>query len=504
MLLLRRSTLLLLVPTLLLVALYIGYTLLSSGTYQDDDIGHYLLARWSWRHPELLLDVWGRPTWTIMHAPFAPLGLPAARIWSGVLAGAVGFGSALLAKSYGLRWSWLAIPLTGLQPEFVRQGFSTLTELSFALVLCLALLAHRQRRWTLMALAAGWLPLARYESVLILALFVIILLRERRWTLVGLALLPLLLWNGYWAFALGTWTRLLFPLDRLLLPSGVPASDYGTGPLWYYPSRLPVAFGGLIFLLAAHGAVRLRLGLMHACVAIVVGLLSLSYAYFPDATAIAGYIRHLAMVAPIIGVWALAGLEYLALPSAGWRGWATRLIVGGVGVAVGGLALIAWRTRHEIYVDAVFAVALALALGWWRPAVDQLRWLAAGCVAVAALGLLLRIAPFQRNPEQNAAYEAGRWVATTNTDARLVLAAHGWFALGWNRDLYDSTLYRSLTPAAVAQAPRGSIMVWDSHYASRLQFQTPRQTFSDPTRFQLLRDFSGTGYELLVYQKIAP
>jgi hypothetical protein len=135
----------------LLVGLFISYTLRSTGTYQDDDIAHFLIARWSWHHPHLLLDTWGRPAFTILYAPVAPLGLFAVRIYSALLAGIVCGGAALLARLYGLRWYYLAVPLTGLQPEFVRQAFSSLTELTFALILCLTLIAYRQRYWTLYA-----------------------------------------------------------------------------------------------------------------------------------------------------------------------------------------------------------------------------------------------------------------------------------------------------------------------------------------------------------------
>ncbi|MEP7189834.1 MAG: hypothetical protein ABI901_11650 [Roseiflexaceae bacterium] len=190
------------VTVLSLIALYISYTLRSSGTYQDDDIGHFLISRWSWKHPELLFDVWGRPAFTLLYAPVAPFGLLTARIYSAILAGIVCLGSALLAKAYNLRLYWLSALFAGLQPEFVRQGFSTLTELSLALWLCVALIAHKQKRLTLMAFAAGWLPLARYETIPILAIMLWILFRQRRFGLCCLALAPLLIWNGYWAFSM--------------------------------------------------------------------------------------------------------------------------------------------------------------------------------------------------------------------------------------------------------------------------------------------------------------
>ncbi|HYF63607.1 MAG TPA: hypothetical protein VD886_12385 [Herpetosiphonaceae bacterium] len=500
----RRELLLLIGPTLFFVAVYWGYGWLSTGAYNDDDLTHYLIARWSWRHPELLLDVWGRPAWTLLHAPIAPLGFAAARVWSALLAGLVGLLSALLARAYGVRWYWLAIPFVCLQPEWLRQGFSTLTELAFGLALVLAALAYRQRRWTLMALAAGWLPLARYESVLILAMFILVLLRERRWPLVGLALLPLLAWNGYWAAELGTWTRLLFPLDRVLFPAAASASDYGTGPLWYYPSRLPVAFGGLILLLALRGALRLRPDILHGCVLVTVGLLSLGYAFFPDATAIAGYIRHLAMLAPIVGVWAAAGLEALVLPLSGRRGWLIRLALLGAGLSAGGLAAIAWRSRHELYVDSLAALALALLLLVWRPRPRDLPRLAAACVVVAALGVGLRIRPFQLTPVQQAAAAAGRWVAEQPPGSGLLIGTHPWMAYAWGGDVYDPQRYRQINQAVIAGAPAGSLIVWDSHYSDRMIWQVPLSLLRDSPQFALRRDLSGAGFQVYIYEKIAP
>jgi hypothetical protein len=525
--------------TLALIAFYISYTLRSSGTYQDDDIGHYLIARWSWRHPELLLDVWGRPTFTLLYAPIAPLGLAAARIESAVLAGLVCIGSAVLAKAYGLRWYWLAVLLTGLQPEFVRQGFATLTELSFALCLCIALIAHKRRHWALMGLAAGWLPLARYESIPIMALFVLVLARQRRFGLCLVALAPLLLWNSYWAVAADDWRRLLFPFNGILFEPARSATDYGSGPLWYYPSRLPVAFGTICFVLAVHGFFRLRFGMLQLCTIIVVGVLSISYWKLP-ATGIAGYIRHLAVLAPVVGVLALAGIELLAeAPASRLARWLVGGAVLAAGLAAAGFAVVAWRMRTQIYADGAVAllvgglIALRLVtanpslLTSLQPEITQAqgrektrlrrlrpffswcsggfsnRLVAAVCLPIIAVATATHIAPFQLNDEQRLVIGAAAWYNASPYRGRVALGAHSWFAYASGLDIGDRSVYRMLTPTEIQQAPAGSIVVWDSHYSGRLSGATPLSNLEDTTRFRRLQAYQSGGFIFNFYEKMA-
>jgi hypothetical protein len=44
--------------------------------YGGDSFSHYLISRYSWRHPELFLDGWGKPFFTLVSSPFTQLGWP--------------------------------------------------------------------------------------------------------------------------------------------------------------------------------------------------------------------------------------------------------------------------------------------------------------------------------------------------------------------------------------------------------------------------------------------
>jgi hypothetical protein len=53
-----------------LFLLFIWYGFRSTGTYYDDDIAHYLIARFSWQHPVLFLNTSaGQPSRSAMLQP---------------------------------------------------------------------------------------------------------------------------------------------------------------------------------------------------------------------------------------------------------------------------------------------------------------------------------------------------------------------------------------------------------------------------------------------------
>ncbi len=343
-----------------------AFALASTGVYYDDDLAHYMIARFAWRHPELFLNTWGRPSFTILYAPAAALGFVPARLFSALLAGATALAAAHLAQLHGVQRGWLAALLTGAQPELLRQGFSTLTELVFALLLALGLIAARRERWVWLALAAGWLPLARYESLPLVAIFGVLLLLKGQWRLLPLLALPLLAQNSFYALREGNPALLLFPLDQALgVRANAPSFDYGTGDPLYYLHRAPLAFGPAIFALACLGMARVRPGLLLLSVLTMLAVLSLTYWLLPGA-GVAGYIRHLAMVAPAVGVLAAIGLERIAAPLAQARapGWLVPLL--GVGLAL-------WLGLRNMYAGALVAAA-----GAALPAVPRVARSAAG------------------------------------------------------------------------------------------------------------------------------
>ena len=57
----------------LIFLLYLCIVLLSTGVYGDaDSYTHFQIAKYAFKYPYLLLNLWGKPVFTLLAAPFAP------------------------------------------------------------------------------------------------------------------------------------------------------------------------------------------------------------------------------------------------------------------------------------------------------------------------------------------------------------------------------------------------------------------------------------------------
>lgn len=98
---------------------------ISNGVYHEDDLTHYVFARWSHFDARYLLDVWGRPGFTVPYSWPAAIGssqdgLRACRVFSAILSAATAWLAFRIARRLGIRHAWAAIPLLYLQPLFAR------------------------------------------------------------------------------------------------------------------------------------------------------------------------------------------------------------------------------------------------------------------------------------------------------------------------------------------------------------------------------------------------
>ncbi|MFN5219281.1 MAG: hypothetical protein ACK5CL_10990, partial [Sphingomonadales bacterium] len=135
----------------------------------QDSWNHYLYARWCFKHPHLMLDLWAKPFFTILAAPFAQLSINAV-YWVNVIATlATAWVTYLTGKKLGIRNAWLLILLFGLQPVVLANFYSALTEPTNALVLSVILYLFTTHRFKAALIVASFLPLVRSEGLVMIA-----------------------------------------------------------------------------------------------------------------------------------------------------------------------------------------------------------------------------------------------------------------------------------------------------------------------------------------------
>lgn len=325
----------------------------SKGFLESDGGMHYLLARHALAEPFYFVDMWGRPLCTALFALPAHFGgVLGVRLTS--LAAAIGCGLVAfrLAVTQGYRWPALALIFTLGQPLLFLHSFSELTELPFALVAGLALLAYRSRRWLAMALLVALLPMARPEGLAFVLLAGIALIAHRRW--IWLLLLPmgLIAWSiaGHILAgpADGAWWRWLIQH----WPWGVQ-SEYGRGSPLHFLLRLPVLVGPFALpamwigmgknLRPPEGwAVwrdpRARMDWIIAALPLAV-LVGHSVLYAMGKFSSSGELRYLLIVAPLWGLLSARGWEWVFAR----MNWSRPLSWAALAVVTPGLVNYAWR-----------------------------------------------------------------------------------------------------------------------------------------------------------------
>lgn len=395
--------------------------------YSDDDLLHHIIAREALRDPGLLIDVWGRPGFTIVHALPASLGFLGSRALSALLTLATGLLVAATAGGEGRRVSAAAFAFTVFQPYAFELADGALTETVFAAALALGFWLRARGRPTGAALAWSWAAITRFEGMALLVLFAAdFLVAEmrspardfRRWLrhVLALGLFPAA-WNTA-AYAASGFTRPFAIFSENVFLSA-PAGLYGSGSWSTFVVWSWAIHGPVVALLAAAGIWRLgrsRDGLVPVVVGGFYAVQSLLWCLGWCRTG--GYLRFFAALAPAAALAAAAGIP----PVTGWlerRGIRTARVVPAA-CLFAALWSFAFTALHHVHSDPPYAqVAKAVDLVRGSGGTGSRREL----VTSAVLPL--------------AAFDAGRW--------------------------RPGSRVRKLDPDAVASAPPGTWVLWTGY-----------------------------------------
>ncbi|MEE8385069.1 MAG: hypothetical protein V3S01_04055, partial [Dehalococcoidia bacterium] len=303
--------------TLPLVGSFLALTvilgLLSDGAYHDDDLTHFLMARWAGWFPEYLLHVWGRPGVTIPLAGVArfsdaDLAWHAARVLSATVTALTALLAARLAARLGMRNAWLVVVACYLQPLNTLLAYTTLTENFAALYLIAAVLLSCHDRRIAGSVVFSLALVSRHEALIFLPIWWLSVLaaktsvRRKAWACLAALWAPML-HNIVFRLVLEGWPAAVF-----LHPHG--STEYpAISPLGYLPHALlavPPVLAGLALI---GGATLTRRG--HLLIPALAGLFLMTHFFIKafGLFASGGYGRFMVTVTPLVAILAVAGLN---------------------------------------------------------------------------------------------------------------------------------------------------------------------------------------------------
>jgi hypothetical protein len=386
----------------------------------DDEIGHFLVARDSWVHPQLILNAWGRVGTTLTFMLPAALGLQVARVAALAMSAGVVLVATQIARLVGVRTLALVPVLLWFQPWFHSYANAVLTEIPFSLALAGAIWAALAGRLEIGSFLFGLLPLMRHEGIAVLGLWAVYLLYRRAWRALALAAAPELAYQTAYALVL---ERAPFSLYFHSATAGI----YGHGGWLHYVLPLARSVGPPVGLLAILGLVagrrNVRLLLVAAPYVLLVLLETAIFRFGLFSSG--GNISFLVPVAAFAAVAAAAGTDVLI-------GYARRH---------------EWRSRPRIASGAALAVV----------------------VAAVTIGYAFRTHPARADAAALPMRGAVRFLHARLIDPSRATATHVWFyELSGTRipagDGYHSPWSRPPDPQRLE---RGSVVVWDCFYSNR-------------------------------------
>lgn len=202
----------------------------------QDSWNHLLYARWSVKHPELMLDQWGKPFFTIPAIPFSFFGIQGLYVFNMICILGAGWIIYLTARKLGMRLPWMATVFFIFQPIVFGNVISGLTEPINALAVAYICYLYAGKRNTAATILASFLPFFRSEGFVLLAAVFVYLVARRYWKQLPLLLTGSVVFILIAGFITGSWTWIVDQNPYLKFESKGEFNP-GHGDFFYYTHK---------------------------------------------------------------------------------------------------------------------------------------------------------------------------------------------------------------------------------------------------------------------------
>ncbi len=434
-----------------------------------DNVVHYRIAHYAFKYPNLFLDLWGKPLFTILSSPFAQLGYTYMKLFNVIVAIITAFFSWRILKIFNCDNAFVVIPAILFAPVYFVLIPSAMTELLFGLIIILSIYFFFKDKLLLSAIIISFLPFARNEGFVIMPLFFIAYLLKRNFKaipfmLTGFIFFSLLGWKHFGSFFWIVGNN----------PYTGASQIYGSGKLLYFVEEAPGIFGipllvlfllGLIF--SVNTILKEKFGLTPTFYFILLIVLSPlvyfaahSFVWWKGLGGSLGLTRVMAGIVPLVAI--IAGYGINNIP---WKNWMKKIV-------------------------AVIAVIFIIYVPFSKYKV-----------------------PLGIDITEKLIKETSNWMVTEGLDKRLVFYYDPMFCHYLKLDPFDSKKAREQIwnrEKPEEAVPSGAIVIWDGHFGPN-EGQMPIEKLSNNPAFKLIRHvepeneitvLNGHKYEIFVFERI--
>lgn len=416
---------------------YFSYVEYTAGAPFDggDGITHYIISRFSWKHPELFLDLWGKPLFTLISSPFSQFGQVGINMFQVICALSTSWFCYRIAQKLNLDFAWLIPIFVCFSPIYFAVINSGLTEPFFGCLLMFSIWMIFEKKYIVAALVASLLPFIRSEAYAVLPLIGLVLLFHKQFISVLLLSAGTIIYGviGYFYYGDALW---LIHQNQSLFGNNYPGA--GKLELFHYVKHYHEFMGKPIGILVLCGFIAALVFLYRVFFTKVKPPFFIENVILVYGSFFACFVLH-----------TLLAWHPDLLNNLGMMRYMVTLIPSAALIALQGLNLIFSFPFKKSYlrdalISSVFCVLIIYS------AVD--RW----------------YYPFRADAEQVVIKATGEWMNRTFPNRPKICYMHPYLPLVSDIDPYnekDATLFWGLDKNKLSALPDSTLFIWDSHYA---------------------------------------
>lgn len=429
-----------------------------------DGLWHYLIARYSYWNPAFELDLWAKPVFTILAAPFSQFGLKGIHLMQIIYSFLTSIVLFKILNFFNVKHLWLIPILLFFTPVYFPELFSGLTEIVFAFFLVWGIYLVIINEWLFATILFSFLPFVRQEGYFIFPLIGLLLLIQKKYFYIPA------LFTGYILITLygySTHHSLMWIANNN--PYKGAQDIYGKGEFLFYINSLDE-------LLGTSRKVLLYIGGAISLYTLINGVFTFKKNNIPDNKLFHFHFLTLGFIVLFI----VAESVFWAFGLFGALGM-NRLISCIVPlivlIIIFGLNVIYTFSLkydfHKIYIVilsllTVFFINIIFKKSYW---------------------------PLQLQGETIVVSDACEWYKKTYpNEKRKIYFSHPYTVIGLDLNPYDSEKNQETYAISDKQHPEnnmqsGDIIIWDAHFGAN-EGQLPLTAFTQNSNFLLLNNFS--------------
>ena len=454
-------------------ALYYLTVAVNFTTDRSDGIFHFLFAKSAPFHPELYLDLWAKPLFTLVASPFAQFGIQGMHFMNVLCALATAFICIRITRELNLKYTWLIFFLLIPMPVYFNQLCTAMTEPFFAMLLAIIVLLFVQKKFYASAILASVLPFARQEGYFLIPLMLMIFLLLKNWKAIPFLFSGILLFSVITQFATG---------DFFWFITGHPytgAKDiYGSGTLFHFVENSEAMFGFLIQLLSA------------------AGFIMISYLFIRKIkTATFSFQVNIPLVTEFLLIAGFAAGFFVAHSVMWWKGLFGSYGLERVMACIAPLiALMSLRAVNTIF---------SFTENKLKPYFQTILLLVISVLPLIILGSRSNFPPKENlSGGEETVAKAAEWLKAEKPFHSKIYFSHPYFILQLGLDPKGEKNSEELMYTNQGkEIPKNALVLWDSEY-SKGQHHFPLQLLQQDSSYQLLKTVEGAEKTVVhIYRK---